>query len=146
VLRSYHPAVSFAAWGRYAKQITSDHALDYSLGERSPLARIYDLDGSVLLLGVGYDRNTSFHLAEYRIPGATPVKSGAPIVEGEERVWKDYQDIELDSDVFAELGQAFEQAGHVTRSTIGSADGRLFSQRRAVDYAVGWLAARRAQG
>jgi aminoglycoside 3-N-acetyltransferase len=144
VLRSSHPAVSFAAWGYRAEHITSGHALDYSLGERSPLARIYDLDGSVLLLGVGYDCNTSFHLAEYRIPGATPIVCGAPVIDVGERVWKVYPDIALDADVFAELGTAFERLGHVRWGRIGSAEARLFSQRRAVAFAVDWLAARRA--
>ena len=32
-------------------------------GERSPLARVYDLDGRVLLLGVGHGNNTSLHIA-----------------------------------------------------------------------------------
>ncbi len=70
-IRSNHPAGSFAAEGPLAAEITGDHSLAWSLGERSPLARIYDRDGWVLLLGVGHDHNTSLqtsldHLRRHR--------------------------------------------------------------------------------
>ncbi|HLQ30444.1 MAG TPA: AAC(3) family N-acetyltransferase [Ktedonobacteraceae bacterium] len=134
VLRSNHPAVSFAAWGRYADQIVAGHTLEYGLGEGSPLARIYDLDGWVLLLGVGHDSNTSMHLAEYRAPGSVPEMLGAPVVEDGQRIWKSFPDIEIDSDIFPEIGAEFEQTGQVRLAKVGSADARLFRQRAAVDF------------
>lgn len=143
VLRSSHPALSFGAWGKYAEKIIKDHSLDNGLGENSPLARIYDLDGWVLLLGVGYDRNTSFHLAEYRAPGARPFKAGAPILENGKRVWKEYSDIEFEAEVFPEIGIELERAGKVIKGLVGSAEAKFFKQRDAVDFAQEWLMKKR---
>lgn len=138
-VRSNHPHVSFAAVGPEADAVTRGHELELSLGEGSPLARLYERDAQVLLLGAGYDSCTSFHLAEYRTGGAQPVELGAPLMRDGERVWARYADIELRADLFEELGQDFEAGIPISRGKVGSADARLFSQRAAVDFAVGWL-------
>jgi aminoglycoside 3-N-acetyltransferase len=122
--RSDHPEVSFAALGPNAERITTGHSLTYMLGEGSPLARLYELDAEVLLLGVGHGNNTSLHLAEYRVGGA-PLD---PLAR--------HEDIELHDERFAELGAAFtgQRVG-----LVGSAESRLMQQRAAVDFAVDWL-------
>jgi aminoglycoside 3-N-acetyltransferase len=141
--RSNHPSSSFAAWGRQAEAVTANHELDYSFGEGSPLSRLYELDGHVLLLGVGYDRNTCFHLAEYRAPDAKGISEGAPINSNGRRVWRVYQDIETESGVFPEIGRALEQTGRVRIGLVGVAEARLFSLPAAVDLAQAWIEQRR---
>lgn len=145
VRRSGHPAMSFAAWGAHAAQVTADHALENGLGEGSPLARIYDLDGWVLLLGVGHDSNTSLHLAEYRAdwPGKRAVVLGAPVVQDGARRWATYADINIDTGDFAALGAAFEAEHHPRRGRVGAAQATLIRQRPLVDFAVAWMAAHR---
>jgi aminoglycoside 3-N-acetyltransferase len=142
VVRSDHPQVSFAARGRDADAVTTGHELEYSLGEGSPLARLYERDAQVLLLGADYGSCTSFHLAEYRTGNAHVTRLGAPIMDRAYRVWAWFEDVEMHAEAFDELGRDFEREVAVTRGSVGSAEARLFSQRAAVDFAVDWLRGR----
>jgi aminoglycoside 3-N-acetyltransferase len=138
-LRSNHPSVSFAAWGQQAAVITINHGLENSLGENSPLARLYELDAQVLLLGVDYDQSTCFHLSEYRAIHQQQVTMGAPILVEGQRHWQEYVDIEFDTERFGEIGLDFEQSYPVATSLVGNAQAKLFSLRQAVDFGVKWL-------
>lgn len=138
-LRSDHPQSSFATWGRHADAITREHALEGGLGDSSPLARIYDLDGNVLLLGAGFANNSSFHLSEYRAGSSPWTLTGAALLEDGQRVWKTYREIDWNDEPFTEIGAAFEQTGAVTHGPVGSAQALLFRQRPAVDFAQRWL-------
>lgn len=139
VKRSNHPLNSFAAWGKYAEDITNEQPLSISFGEHSPLKKIYDLDGYVLLIGVGYDSNTSVHLSEIRTGARELVKVGAPIIENGARVWKEFDEMDYDSDIFVEIGKEFEYTEAVTIGTIGNATCRLMKQREVVDFGVQWF-------
>lgn len=144
-MRSAHPHTSFAAIGPQAKSITDGHARDCLLGERSPLARLYDADALVLLLGVGYDRCTAFHLAEYRYTGTPPRRTYRAVVDdGRGREWCEFEDVDLDAGDFASLGADFDQTGVVRHGKVGQAEARLFPLTAAVDFATGWFASHRS--
>lgn len=140
-IRSAHPRLSFAANGLDAPSIVGAHPLSPGLGESSPLARLYELDAKVLLIGVTDANNTSLHLAEYRAdwPGKTFGPERVPMVVDGEPGWVDYEDLSLDEDDFAEIGAAFERTGAASLGTVGRAPSRLCSQRAIVDFAVRWM-------
>ena len=140
-IRSGHPARSVAAWGRYAKYLTEKHSLSDIFGDGSPIGRLYELDGAVLLIGVGYDKNTSLHLADARAeyPGKhTVVESSAIQVDGQ-RGWKSYETLAVDGEDFPAIGEAFEQTGQVRHVSLGDGILSMMSQRALVDFAVEWM-------
>ncbi|MER5633802.1 aminoglycoside N(3)-acetyltransferase [Streptomyces nitrosporeus] len=149
-LRSAHPQTSFAAVGREAARLTAGHRPDCHLGEDSPLARLYEADAQVLLLGTGFDTCTAFHLAEYRLPDPPRRRYRCVVTRQGRRQWWEYEDIELDDGDFAALGHAFEHmdvagagAGAVRTGQVAAARCRLFRLRAAVDFATVWLGSHR---
>ena len=141
VIRSDHPTSSFAAWGRYAEYITKNHELITDLGEDSPLARIYDLDGKILLVGVSHENNTSLHLAEYR---SNYIKkqyklNGSAMLINNERKWVEWKELDLNMDDFKQLGKDFELKIDYNLCKVGLAEARLISQREIVDFAIEWF-------
>ena len=144
VLRSAHPQNSFCASGPQASHVIDNHALAFGMGENSPLARIYDVDGFILLLGIGHSRNTSLHLAEYRadFPTKRVVEEGAPISQADSNVWTKFENIDLENADFDRIGEDFLRSDNgklVICGKVGLANCQLMPQRPIVDFAVGWL-------
>jgi aminoglycoside 3-N-acetyltransferase len=136
VNRSDHPHSSFAAWGKDAEFITTNHSLEFSLGDGSPLARVYDLNGRILLLGT--QSNTSLHLAEVRAGKQEVVKFSGPILDQGRPQWVTFDEIDYDEKNFPPVKAAFEAGGAVHVGRVGSATAKLMSQRELVDFAVDW--------
>lgn len=140
-LRSDHPARSVAAYGKNARYFTENHDLSNIFGEGSPIGKLYELDGYVLLIGVGYDKNTSIHLADVRAnyPSKHMTKESSAIMENGKRVWKTYETLYVDGEDFEKIGQSFEQSCQVKRQSLGNGTLTFMKQRELVDFAVKWI-------
>ncbi len=143
--RSAHPRTSFAALGARGSDLTAGHELGCQLGEASPLARLEEVDGKILLLGVGFDVCTAFHLAEYRLPDPPRRRYSCVVATPAGRQWVSYADVALDAGDFAELGSCLEATGGVRRGPAGAGTGRLLRVRTAVEFARTWLAGHRVE-
>jgi aminoglycoside 3-N-acetyltransferase len=145
--RSLHPNDSFCARGPNARRLLDHHSLDDGLGEGSPLGRLYDLRGEVLLLGVDHSSNSSFHLAEYRAKWPSkPISRTrrARMTRDGSVVSVDFRDLDLSSDDFGQLGEDLEAETAVVKiGRVALATGRLMEQRTAVDFALRWIEAHR---
>ncbi|MBE2268720.1 MAG: AAC(3) family N-acetyltransferase [Anaerolinea sp.] len=141
VQRSAHPISSFAAYGAHAAYLTADHHVTDEFGLTSPLGRLYELDGYVLLIGVGHSNNSSLHVAEWRahFPSKRTIRQGTAMRVNGERQWVEFDELDLNSDDFDQIGDAYEVENGIRRGSIGRAEIRFMRQRPLVDYAVTWM-------
>lgn len=128
VKRSNNPS-AFAAIGPHAEQITATHPIDPPHGLDSPVGRVFQLGGRVLLLGVGHDANTTVHLAEtlagvrYRKDThVTVLKDGMP-------TRFEYREIDHCCRRFALVDDWLDESGLQRHGTVGHAEARLVRSR-----------------
>ncbi len=140
-VRSGHPVLSLAALGPRADDLLAEHDLEDEVGDRSPLGRLYALDGHVLLLGVGHANNSSLHLAEARAryAGKRNARRGSAMWVDGARRWVTYETLDTNADDFAIIGAAFDEAQGVLARRVGLAEARFFRQRPLVDFGVAWM-------
>ncbi len=144
-IRSPHPAHSFMAWGLHADDWMSEHPLDDSFGNSSPLGKMCGADVKVVMIGVSYESCTALHLSEYQAPGLTVSPQGAAIIQDGERIWATFDMADVDSDVFPELGTAFEEMnpGIALDGKLGQAHCKVVPMTSLVDFGVIWVAEKR---
>jgi aminoglycoside N3'-acetyltransferase len=131
VRRSAHP-FAFAALGPQAAAITADplplppHRLE------SPIGRVYELDGQILLLGVGHDANTTIHLAEVlaRVPYGVPKYS--TVFQGGRAVRIDHRENDHCCQRFALADEWLRARDLQHEGRVGHAHARLVSSRDVV--------------
>lgn len=135
-LRSDHPLVSVCANGRLASEITKEHSLEFCEGRGTPFEKLYDLDASTLLFGVGFNRCTSLHYAESLVPKRRTTTHRFPAMVDGQRTWVEMPDMANDDGVhFPVVGEQFVTTGEIREGRVGEASSMLFSTQKLVDFA-----------
>jgi aminoglycoside N3'-acetyltransferase len=139
-LRSQH-AFAFAAAGPRARNILADPLPTPPHIPASPVGRVHDADGQVLLLGVGHDSDTTLHLAEVlaRVPYSIPkhitvLRDGRPV-----RI--EYGENDHCCQRFALADEWLRSKGLQSEGLVGRAPARLFRSRDVVALALDQLTA-----
>lgn len=147
--RSRNPGASMVAIGARADWLTADHPLDYGYGDGSPLAKLLDAGGRVLMIGAPYDTMTMLHLAEHRaaIPGKRVIRYEVPYAVPAGTDWRMTEEFDtsepvredMPEDCFDRIVRAFVAAGQGNEGRIGAAPSLLVDAAEICAFAVAWI-------
>jgi aminoglycoside 3-N-acetyltransferase len=147
-LRSGNPGASMAAIGGRAAWFTADHALDYGYGPQSPLGKLVEAKGKVLMLGAPLGRITLLHHAEHlaRFPNKRVKRYEAPLLVDGIATWRWFEEFDtsnspdgMDDEYFETILLEFLATGEGRRGLIGEAESVLVPADRIVAFAVRWM-------
>jgi aminoglycoside 3-N-acetyltransferase len=140
-----------AARGARADWLTADHPWSYGFGRGSPLDKLCQADGKVLLLGSSHDEVTLLHYAEHiaDFEGKRVARYKVPVQQEGRRVWLDCEEFDTSSrgvheswpaDFFAQIVDDFIARNVGTagcaRGAVGNADSILIDAATLVAHAM----------
>jgi aminoglycoside N3'-acetyltransferase len=132
VLRSAHP-LAFAAVGPRARRITGwpmpvpPYAVD------SPVGRVFQFDGQVLLIGVGHEASTMIHFAEYIAAVPYRVPRFCTMLRGGRALRIDYMENDHCCRRFELVDRWLRQRGVLREGRVGDAQAKLVRARDLVE-------------
>jgi aminoglycoside 3-N-acetyltransferase len=146
-LRSRNPGASVVALGGRSRWFTENHPLDYGYGPGTPLSRLVEAGGKVLMLGAPLDTMTLLHHAEHLAATSKRIiRFDIPLLEGGSTVWRQAEEFDtsdppgdLPEDYMASVVEAFLATGRGTRGSIAAAPSVLVNAADIVGFAIDWL-------
>ncbi len=148
-LRSGNPGASVAALGARAAWFTAGHPLDYGYGPGSPLAKLVEAEGKVVMIGAPLDTMTLLHHAEHLadLPGKRVIRYEVPLATAHGVEWRTVEEFDTSDpvadgfadDYFAEIVRDFLATGQGTRGLVGEADSVLVDAPAVCAFAVAWM-------
>jgi aminoglycoside 3-N-acetyltransferase len=146
---SNHPEARIAALGKKADWITKKHPLQYGYGINSPLERLCEANGRILLLGAPLTTLTILHHAEHiaAVPGKRTERFSWPMVVSGKRKWIEIEQYDTSEgivdweggDYFTRIATEYMKLGAHGVGRVGSAESLLFSAGDLTTFAVSWM-------
>jgi aminoglycoside 3-N-acetyltransferase len=147
--RSANPCASMVAAGAKAQWLTENHPLQYGYGPASPLAKLREIGGKILQIGVPIETLTLLHYSEHmaNVPRKRIVRFRVPLLRDGQRVWVETEEFDTSQGIrdwpggnyFAAIAQDFLASGHGRSGTIGAAQAHLLDAATLHAFAVEWL-------
>ncbi len=149
--RSNNPGASVAAVGKRADWITAKHPQDYGYGEGSPLAKLVELGGRVLMVGAPWDTMTLIHHADHlaALPDKLVRRYEVPFANSTGTRWRYIEEFDttepvvagLPENYFEQIVVAYVGSGGGRQGTIGLAPSLLVDAPPMLAFAIDWLEA-----
>lgn len=145
VRRSLNPEASMAAVGRQADEITRDHPLNFGYGLGTPLHRLSEWGGKVLILGSPVSTVTLLHHAEAlaNMRHKNLVRHHCPILRDGKTVWVEMDDFDTSEPhgaySFRQIMTDYLVTGAGQRGKVCDATSYLFDAPDVVRFATTWL-------
>jgi aminoglycoside N3'-acetyltransferase len=134
VRRSAH-LFAFAAVGPEADRIVADPLPLPPHIPESPVGRVHELDGQVLLLGVNHDANTTLHLAELVARVPYRVRKHCTVLQNGRPVRLEYQENDHCCQRFILADHWLRSRGQQQEGVVGHGVARLVRSRNIVAVA-----------
>ncbi|MCP4347664.1 MAG: aminoglycoside 3-N-acetyltransferase [Desulfobacterales bacterium] len=146
-IRSRHP-LGYAAVGELAQYVLKDQQWQYREGSGSPLEKLCDVGGKVLLLGAPTSTVTLIHSAENHanIPNKRMVHYKMPILQDGDKVWKDFEEYDFingivpwPEDYFKSIVDEYIEKGNGVQGNVGMAECHLFDAKDLNNFGINWM-------
>ena len=149
--RSANPGASVAAIGKLAEWITANHPQDYGYGEGSPLAKLVERGGRVLMVGAPWDTMTLVHHADHlaNLPDKLVRRYEVPFAGDAGKTWRVVEEFDttepvtegLPDDYIEQIVTAYVAGGAGCEGLIGLAPSLLVNAKPMLAFAIDWLEA-----
>ena len=142
---SQNPSCRMTAIGSRADWIAADHPLYYGFGQNTPLEKLCNIGGKVMLIGSSLDEVTLLHYAEAiaPIPNKKIVKIKVPVLHYGKMEWLEIEEFNSSTgikdwpdDYFAQIVQQFIDSTNPRTGQIGNATTYVLDAKKLVDFAI----------